>query len=69
MNVTEKQKQILINFMRAHPDFGRGRVRYNRENKRKMDELWEEVTINLNSAGSGPQKLPKEWAKILVTKN
>jgi len=36
MNVTEKQKQILIHFMRRHPDFGRGRLRYNRENKRKM---------------------------------
>jgi len=36
MNVTEKQKQILINFMHSHPDFGRGRLRYNRENKRKI---------------------------------
>ncbi|KYM99739.1 hypothetical protein ALC62_09357 [Cyphomyrmex costatus] len=61
MNVTEKQ--ILINFMRSHPNFGRGRLRYNRENKRKMDELWEEVTTALNSSGCGSQKLPKEWAK------
>jgi len=36
MNVTEKQKQIMINFMKAHPDFGKGRLRYNRENKRKL---------------------------------
>ncbi|XP_071581866.1 uncharacterized protein [Temnothorax nylanderi] len=63
MNVTEKQKQMLINFMRSHPDFGRGRLRYNRENKRKLDELWEELTTILNSADSGPQKSSKEWAK------
>jgi len=36
MNVTEKQKQIFISFMNSHPDFGRGRLRYNRENKRKI---------------------------------
>ncbi|XP_071580557.1 uncharacterized protein [Temnothorax nylanderi] len=49
--------------MRSHPDFGRGRLRYNRENKKRIDELWEEVTSALNCAGCGPQKLPKEWAK------
>lgn len=36
MNVTEKQKQILVNFMQSHPDFGRDRLRYNRVNKRKI---------------------------------
>lgn len=36
MNVTEKQKQLLVNFMCSHPDFGRGRLRYNRENKKKL---------------------------------
>jgi len=36
MNITEKQKQIMINFMRSHADFGRGRLRYNRENKKKL---------------------------------
>jgi len=25
MNVTEKQKEILISFMQKYPDFGRGR--------------------------------------------
>ncbi|KMQ86206.1 hypothetical protein RF55_14883 [Lasius niger] len=28
-----------------------------------QDELWEKVASALNCAGSGPQKLPKEWAK------
>jgi len=36
MNVTEKQKEILISFMQKYPDFGRGRLRYNSENKRKI---------------------------------
>ncbi|XP_018367749.1 PREDICTED: myb/SANT-like DNA-binding domain-containing protein 4 [Trachymyrmex cornetzi] len=63
MNVTEKQKQILINFMRANPDFGRGQLRYNRENKKQIEKLWEKVTSALNSAGCGPQKQSKEWAK------
>lgn len=36
MNVTEKQKQIIINFMREHPDFGKGKLRYNRCNKSIM---------------------------------
>ncbi|XP_029167345.1 uncharacterized protein LOC114937846 isoform X2 [Nylanderia fulva] len=63
MNVTEKQKEIILNFMTKHSDFGRGRIRYNNENKRKMDELWEKLTKILNTAGCGPYKSAKEWAK------
>ncbi|XP_029172023.1 uncharacterized protein LOC114941265 isoform X2 [Nylanderia fulva] len=63
MNVTEKQKEIILNFMTKHSDFGRGRIRYNNENKRKMDELWEKLTKILNTAGCGPCKSAKEWAK------
>lgn len=29
-----------------------------------QDELWEKLTAALNSAGCGPQKQPKEWAKV-----
>lgn len=36
MNVTEKQKELIMRFMQQHPDFGRGRLRYNRENKRRL---------------------------------
>ena len=36
MNVTEKQKRILIDFMQKNPDLGRGRLRYNSANKRIM---------------------------------
>lgn len=31
-----------------------------------QDELWEEITASLNSAGCGPQKLSKEWAKVNI---
>ncbi|KYN17846.1 hypothetical protein ALC57_09839 [Trachymyrmex cornetzi] len=68
MNVTEKQKQILINFMRANPDFGRGQLRYNRENKKQIEKLLEKVTSALNSASCGPQKQSKEWVKPRVEK-
>ncbi|KMQ89372.1 hypothetical protein RF55_11007 [Lasius niger] len=50
-------------YMKQHPDFGRGRLRYNSENKRKIDELWEKLSLTLNTAGYGPRKSPKEWAK------
>ncbi|KYM94068.1 PREDICTED: uncharacterized protein LOC108781631 [Cyphomyrmex costatus] len=63
MNVTEKQKGILLSFMQRYPDFGRGRLRYNSENKRKIDEFWEKLSIMLNTAACGPRKSCKEWAK------
>lgn len=34
-----------------------------------QEELWEKLTSSLNSAGCGPQKLPKEWAKVSKEKN
>ncbi|XP_012285524.1 uncharacterized protein LOC105702496 [Orussus abietinus] len=63
MNVTEHQKTILLNFMKSHPDFGNGRMRYNSHNKRKMDEMWTNITQLLNTSGYGPKKSEKEWAK------
>ncbi|KYM98514.1 hypothetical protein ALC62_10776 [Cyphomyrmex costatus] len=65
MNVTEKQKGILLSFMQRYPDFGRGRLRYNSENKRKIDEFWEKLSIMLNTAACGPRKFCKEWAKVI----
>ncbi|XP_020298622.1 uncharacterized protein LOC109862869 [Pseudomyrmex gracilis] len=62
MNVTEKQKEVMLNFMNEHPDFGRG-LRYKSENKRKMDELWEKLAKILNAVGFGSCKSSKEWAK------
>jgi len=32
MNVTEKQKELILQFMQQHPDFGQDYVRYNKEN-------------------------------------
>ncbi|XP_020296799.1 uncharacterized protein LOC109861525 [Pseudomyrmex gracilis] len=61
--VTEKQKEIIICFMQDHPEFGRGRLRYNSENKRKIDELWEKLSTILNTAACGPYKSAKEWSK------
>jgi len=43
MNVTEKQKEVILQFMQQHPDFGRGWPRYNKENKRKIVSI-----ININ---------------------
>ena len=34
MNVTEKQKKILLNYMKENEDFARGRLRYNSGNKK-----------------------------------
>jgi len=33
---TEKQKELMLQFMQQHPDLGRGYLRYNRKNKRKI---------------------------------
>lgn len=63
MNFSEEQKGILLKYMREHVDFGRGRLRYAGENKRIMDQMWQEISMKLNSCGSGPQKQFKEWNK------
>lgn len=34
MNITEKQKRIILNYMKENPDFARGRLRYNSSNKK-----------------------------------
>jgi len=36
MNVTEKQKKILLQYMRQNEDFARGRLRYNSANKKRI---------------------------------
>lgn len=64
MNVTEKQKSILLNYMRNNPDFAKGRLRYNGANKKILNDMWLKITNSLNSIGSGPQKESKEWQKV-----
>ena len=36
MNVTDKQKEILLEFMKLHPDFGGGRIRSRGESKKQL---------------------------------
>jgi len=40
MNVTEKQKRILLNYMKDNQDFARGRLRYNSDNKKILVSLY-----------------------------
>ncbi|XP_071652728.1 uncharacterized protein [Temnothorax longispinosus] len=63
MNVTNKQKRILLNYMKDNEDFARGRLRYNSSNKKILDDMWTSITISLNATGNGPQKQAKEWQK------
>ncbi|XP_067208365.1 uncharacterized protein [Linepithema humile] len=63
MNVTDKQKETLLEFMKIHPDFGRGRIRSKGESKKQLDQLWAQLAEKVNSSGCGPQKTSKEWAK------
>ncbi|XP_024879185.1 uncharacterized protein LOC112459365 [Temnothorax curvispinosus] len=63
MNVTKKQKSVMLNYMKDNPDFARDRLRYNGANKKILDDMWSNITNSLNSIGSGPQKQPKEWQK------
>lgn len=39
MNVTEKQKRIILNYMKENPDSARGRLRYNSSNKKILASI------------------------------
>ncbi|CAL1681386.1 unnamed protein product [Lasius platythorax] len=63
MNVTEKQKKILLNYMKDNEEFARGRLRYHSGNKKILNDMWIAIATSLNATGNGPQKQPKEWQK------
>ncbi|XP_067208175.1 myb/SANT-like DNA-binding domain-containing protein 4 [Linepithema humile] len=63
MNVTYKQKEILLDFMSKHIDVVRGRVSRDAESRSALKSLWEEVAETVNSSGQGPMKTSAEWKK------
>ncbi|XP_011140149.1 uncharacterized protein LOC105183595 [Harpegnathos saltator] len=62
MNVTRKQKEMLLNYLQEKPDLIRGRINRKSESRQKLNAMWDEVADCLNSA-EGPCKSGKEWEK------
>ncbi|XP_032688785.1 uncharacterized protein LOC116852463 [Odontomachus brunneus] len=63
MNVTARQKEILINNLKSHAELVRGRVNRKNESKRKLNDMWNKITEHINASNEGPQKSGQEWAK------
>ncbi|XP_018311842.1 uncharacterized protein [Mycetomoellerius zeteki] len=63
MNVTVKQKEMLLNFLKRNPELVRGRIDRKNESRLKLFKLWDEVAQGINTIIEGPQKSGKEWAK------
>ncbi|XP_018364609.1 PREDICTED: uncharacterized protein LOC108762202 [Trachymyrmex cornetzi] len=63
MNVTIKQKEMLLSHLKENPDLVRGRINRKSESRRKMVESWDNIANIINAAAEGPQKNGKEWAK------
>ncbi|XP_018392469.1 PREDICTED: uncharacterized protein LOC108771627 [Cyphomyrmex costatus] len=63
MNVTSKQKEMLLTLLKANPELVRGRMNRKSESRRKLAEGWDEIANNINAHAVGPKKNGKEWAK------
>ncbi|CAL1683866.1 unnamed protein product [Lasius platythorax] len=63
MNVTLKQKEILLNYLKNNANLARGRIDRKSESKRKMKDMWNSIAEKINAADIGPQKSGQEWAK------
>lgn len=60
---SRKQKEILINFLKSHPDLQKGQFTSSFTFK-KARALWDEVTIFLNSQVGGSVKNWKQWRRV-----
>ncbi|XP_071570013.1 uncharacterized protein [Temnothorax nylanderi] len=63
MNVTYKQREILLDSLKQHPEIIRGRVSRKSESRKELKDIWEQITNKLNSSGEGPVKTVQEWIK------
>lgn len=59
----EAQKKLLIHFMKGHEELATGKFT-NEFSQRKGQDLWEEVTLLLNSCVGGAQKDWKHWRRV-----
>ncbi|KAL0881366.1 hypothetical protein ABMA27_001243 [Loxostege sticticalis] len=58
---TLRQLEILVEFLREHPDLALGRLR-TKEARATSSRLWGEITESLNT--EGPARSSKEWTKV-----
>ncbi|KAL0100977.1 hypothetical protein PUN28_019398 [Cardiocondyla obscurior] len=65
MNTTQEQKEILLEWMKQHPDVARGRLRRKGESKHQMEVLLQELSTSMNSVVYGPKKSSMEWIKVI----
>lgn len=64
--VNKTQKNILIDFMKNHENLQSGKFS-NNFTYRKAQQLWQEVTIMLNSVAGGASKDWKKWRRVIIT--
>ncbi|XP_077270234.1 uncharacterized protein LOC143901672 [Temnothorax americanus] len=63
MNVTMKQKEMLLNYLKRNPELVTGRIDRKTESRLHLAKLWDEIAQGINTILEGPQKSGKEWAK------
>lgn len=74
MNVTQKQKEKLLESTQEYPEVARGRIRSGGQSRKEMILIfhfdiaclnckWDNIASNLNKLGEGPMKTSKEWKK------
>ncbi|XP_018394990.1 PREDICTED: uncharacterized protein LOC108773624 [Cyphomyrmex costatus] len=63
MNVTYKQREILLTYMESHRELLQGRLSSKSESRRTMKDMWDDLANILNSSAEGPKKNSEEWRK------
>jgi hypothetical protein len=55
-NISSEQKTILTDFMGAHPELGKRKFNSEFNQKKKAQELWELLTIQLNQVNGASKE-------------
>ncbi|CAL1672852.1 unnamed protein product [Lasius platythorax] len=63
MNATPKQKEMMLQWMKLHPEVARGRLCRKDESRKEMKQLLEDLAGTINAANVGPVKSSSEWLK------
>lgn len=62
--VNDQHWEVVCAFMEQHTDFAKGRLNTSAA-RDKHKQLWEDLTLKLNSLGFGERKVDK-WQKVIL---